>query len=224
MYNVNCLLEYLIKYSSDDFFVSRLDITAIGHLSYQAKVTIPPNNQVWLCSSGRPIANFQSWSCWTHFLFQSILVENPFEPTTLEDGRTRLSVKSNTRQLVHGDFVSFIYEMDRGFPYHLVRTGWLSQSCSIFSTMNIPRHEWSDCTLFVSMRLTLIIDPKTFAHKGDADEFTGVASDMVLNAFETQSYLFVLPPPQTADNSPYVITWMLGKDLYYWSSDPDGKR
>ncbi|KAG7088009.1 hypothetical protein E1B28_012047 [Marasmius oreades] len=216
MYNTNCLLKHLLNYSSDNFFLSGLASTSITYLLYQEKVYIPQNDQVWLCSSGRPIANFQPGSCWTHFVVQSILVENHYELITLEDGRTRLSIKSIASQLLRERIVSFIYEMDGALSHHLRRTTWLSQSCSIFSTMNIPRHEWSDCTLLGQIWLELIINDT---------EFDCVAPDMtrIPHDFETQHYLFVLPPPQKIDNSPDVITWMLGKDLYYWSSDPDGK-
>ncbi|KAG7087999.1 hypothetical protein E1B28_012038 [Marasmius oreades] len=214
MYNANCLLKHLLNYSSDNFLLSGLDSTLISHLLYREKVYIPQNNQVWLRSSGRPITNFQPRSCWTHRVWQFPFVEDHFELITLEDGRTRLSIKSITPQLLHECIVSFVYGMDEGLPHCRRHGNWLSQSCSIFSTMNIPRHEWSDCTLLGQIWLDLIIDDT---------ELDCIASDMIPHDLETQYYLFVLPPPQNINNSPDVITWMLGKDLYYWSSDPNGQ-
>ncbi|KAG7087998.1 hypothetical protein E1B28_012037 [Marasmius oreades] len=219
MYNANCLLKHLLNYSSDNFLLSCLDLTGICRLLYREEVYVPQNNQVWLCSSGRPIANFQPRSCWTHRVWQSAFVEDHCQPITLEDGRTRLPMKSIALQLVHQDFISFIYKMDQALPHRRRHTTWLSQSCCIFSTMNTPRHEWSDCTLLDSIWLKLIVDPNTFDHTSD----TNFDCIMVPSDPGTRYYLFVLPPPQRIDNSPDVITWILGKDLYYWSSDPDGK-
>ncbi|KAG7087973.1 hypothetical protein E1B28_012013 [Marasmius oreades] len=220
MYNTTCLLKYLLNYASDEFLLDCLDLAYMVDLPYQEKVYIPRNDHVWLCSSGRPIANFQSGSSWIPWAWQSPFVKDHFQPITLEDGRTRLSIKSIAHQQAHEILISFEYEMGPKHPYRSRYMRWFSQSCSIFSAMNIPRHEWSDCTLFDLISLMLRIDPKTLDHKGDT-EF--IASDRVPNHLETQSYLFVLPPPQAVDNSPDVITWISGKDLYYWSSDPDGQ-
>ncbi|KAF9263021.1 hypothetical protein L218DRAFT_866579 [Marasmius fiardii PR-910] len=96
---------------------------------------------------------------------------------------------------------------------------WLSQAWSIFSMLNIPKDEWPDYSLADIIMLEL--KPLFSNHQGSKCD--SIDPNKASNHLQSPCYLFLYPVPELSDGSPDINTWMSGKNLYYWSSDSDGK-
>ncbi|KAF9257159.1 hypothetical protein L218DRAFT_936087 [Marasmius fiardii PR-910] len=206
-YNTKCLLEFLVKHSSDNFFLECLD-NLVNASVYRAERYVPPWCHVW-GPFDRHIANFGAH--WTYQARHANSVEEIFKPIT-EDGARRFTVTSITP--LHELWFWFEFKMNHK-PYFDTSMGWLSQACSIFSTLNIPKDEWSGCGLTPFIYLEL--NPAPF------DDRHNEASDKAFIHLDDPYYLFLIPPPRFPDGYPDINTWKSGKHLYYWSTDPDGQ-
>ncbi|KAG7087955.1 hypothetical protein E1B28_011996 [Marasmius oreades] len=214
-YSADRITEYLIKYCPVQLFLDLLDLTCRRSNMYPKTEDWPRHTcHVWDRFSGRPIARFRSE--WTYKTDYSWFDEEKLHPITMEDGRTRLSINSTARLHMQEDLLlGFRYEID--IPWHQRRPGWLSQACSIFNTLNIPKDKWSDYDFIDWIYLDL--DLGTLDHDVE-DDFDTIAP----NNDEPDYYLFLLPPPPSLPGGfPDIHAWMSGKNLYYYSLDPNGK-
>ncbi|KAF9257154.1 hypothetical protein L218DRAFT_134024 [Marasmius fiardii PR-910] len=92
---------------------------------------------------------------------------------------------------------------------------WLSQSYHIFNMLDIPKEEWPGCGYHYAVELYL--EQPSFPGCNRDGDFDSLAAD------QTPCYLFLFPPPQIHDGSPDVDAWTSGRNLYYYSFDPDGQ-
>ncbi|KAF9257173.1 hypothetical protein L218DRAFT_134387 [Marasmius fiardii PR-910] len=207
MYNAGDVLNYLLLFSPDEFFLQRLTYLRPSHIFRCEEGCSLPTSQVWARSSGQPIAKFESR--WTYYACNFWNQDN-LQPTVMADGRTRLSVSSVPHPKDwQRDLPGYRYYRDPMSPDRYL--SWLTQAFSFFNALNIRRSKWPDCAMIHSINLDLI--PTTF-------DFSVPAGSSI--KFEPPCYLFLTAPPQFPDSTPDLYTWMLGKDLYYWSSDPEG--
>ncbi|KAG7087994.1 hypothetical protein E1B28_012033 [Marasmius oreades] len=214
-YSADCITEYLIKYCPDHIFLEIFASTGTSS-DMDLKIERCPRHtcQVWTRSSGRPFARFQAR--WKRKVEYPIFSED-LDPITMEDGRRRFSINSTTR-LRQGEFLCwFEYEMD--MPRRQQYLVWLSQACSIFSTLNIPKHEWADYELMHSIDLNLRLGTFDSEVKDSFD----LIAPKIDNHQTDYCYLFLHPPPHFLDGSPDIHAWRSRKDFYYYSQDPDGK-
>ncbi|KAG7087985.1 hypothetical protein E1B28_012024 [Marasmius oreades] len=214
-YSADCITEYLIKYCPDHIFLDVLAFSGTPSCMYPKIEDCPRHTrQVWaLSTSGRPLARFRSG--WTSVIGYTWLTEKNYHPITMEDGRRRFSINSTTR-LRQGEFLcGFTYRVDMSWRQQAF--AWLSQACSIFSTLNIPKHEWSGYELMYSIDLDLHLEFSDYEVEDDFDS----APTVVDNHQTDDCYLFFHPPPHFPDGFPDIHAWR--KDFYYYSLDPDGK-
>ncbi|KAG7088007.1 hypothetical protein E1B28_012046 [Marasmius oreades] len=215
MYNADCITEYLVKYSSAQFL---LDILAFNtgmstHMYPKTEKYPHHTSQVWAHSSGQPLARFQSQ--WTYEAKYSRFTKEHLHPTVMEDGRICFTINATAQLHMQGKVFSwFRYKVD--MPWH--RHDWLSQACSVFSMLNIPKDEWSDY-VFVDW-IDLDINFGTCNYQAE-DKFpnTIIGDHIGTNCY----YLILHPPPCFPDGFPNIQAWRSGKGLYYYSLDPDGK-
>ncbi|KAG7087951.1 hypothetical protein E1B28_011994 [Marasmius oreades] len=214
-YSADRITEYLFKYCSDQLFLDLLDLTRTRSNMYPKTEDWPRHTcHVWDRFSGRPLARFRSG--WTYKTDYSWHAEWYLHPITMEDGRIRLSINS-TSQGKSQIWTRFQFNVD--IPWHQECHGWhgwLSQACSIFNTLNIPKDKWSDYH-FID-ELVLYLDLCTFDHDVE-DDFDTIAP----NINEHDCYLFLHPPPRFPGGFPDIHAWMSGNNLYYYSLDPNGK-
>ncbi|KAG7087968.1 hypothetical protein E1B28_012009 [Marasmius oreades] len=214
-YSADCITEYLIKYCPDQIFLDVLAFSGTPNSTVYPKIEDCPRHrcQVWDRFSGRPLAKFRSG--WTYRVGYSWFAKEDLHPIAMEDGRTRFSINSAAARLqIQEEFLlAFRYEID--IPWHQRRHGWLSQACSIFNTLNIPKDKWSDYDFIDYIEL---LNLGTLDHDVE-DDFDTIAP----NIDESDYYLFVHPPPSLPGGFPDIRAWMSGKNFYYYSSDPNGK-
>ncbi|KAG7087979.1 hypothetical protein E1B28_012019 [Marasmius oreades] len=211
-YNADCITEYLIKYCPDQII---LDVFAfpgpLNHMYPKIEDWLRHRCQVWTRSSGRPFARFRSG--WTYETDYCWFAKEHLHPIAMEDGRTRFSVMQ--RKIF--SFCWFRYGVD--MPWNQQCWAWLSQACSIFSTLNIPKGEWADYQLMYSIDLDLHLEFSDYEVEDDFD----LAPTVIDNHQTDDCYLFLHPPPRFPDGSPDIHAWISRKDFYYYSLDPDGK-
>ncbi|KAF9257160.1 hypothetical protein L218DRAFT_134109 [Marasmius fiardii PR-910] len=212
MYETSCVFKFLLSFSPDRFFLECLSWMRHSSRPLQKDSYTPPWQYISAHSSGHCIASIQSELYWTHSL-SAVNLED-FKPVNMGDGRTRLLMRSIAQ--LRGTLFYYRFVLDSAESFLDRRVLWLSQSLRIFGMLNIPKKEWSDYALCGDIFLCLRTEWADFL-----DESGSLDSDMISEDLESL-YLFLLPPPQLPDSYPDKNTWMSGKNLYYWSSDPDG--
>ncbi|KAG7087960.1 hypothetical protein E1B28_012001 [Marasmius oreades] len=215
-YNADCITEHLIKYCPDHFFLDVLASTGTRSNMYPKTEDWPRHTcHVWDRFSGRSLARFRSgWTYKIDFSFAEELLHS----VTMEDGRTRFSINSATAWLQMQEEIPFGFTYEIDLPWHQQRHGWLSQACSIFNTLNIPKDKWSDYHFVDLVYLGLNLGTLDHDVEGDFDAITPNIAN------ESNYYLFLLPPPPSLPGGfPDIHAWMSGKNLYYYSLDPNGK-
>ncbi|KAL0056813.1 hypothetical protein AAF712_016576 [Marasmius tenuissimus] len=107
---------------------------------------------------------------------------------------------------------------------------WLSQAGWFFSSMRVPRAEWSSYGLhlfpiampfgdrFLTWQ-TAIITGVTLQLSTD-EKYNCWYKNLGSPCYPC--YLFVLPAPQLSNSVPDIETWLRGENLYYYSYDPEG--
>ncbi|KAG7088004.1 hypothetical protein E1B28_012043 [Marasmius oreades] len=210
MYNAGYVLDYLVQFSTDEFFLQHFVWDAGTHI-YQGQKSPPPSLQVWALSCGNSIARLES-----RWMYNTSIFDRDLLPIIMENGRARFSIKYIPPPgLWEWDLPKLLYQRDT--TYSDGYQNWLSQAFRFFSALNIPRSDWSDYALIHSIHLELI--PTFDCDRGAKSDF--IPLDMIDD--ETLYYLFLNPPPQFPDSSPDVNAWMRGKKQYYWSTDPEGR-
>ncbi|KAF9259636.1 hypothetical protein L218DRAFT_1056686 [Marasmius fiardii PR-910] len=192
--NHQTLVKHLATWLSGGF------LPPPAHWSVLCSEALPSDPHLAVCSlssaSPHAIAQFPDMegnAPWKLYLF-------PNMNAVFMDDRT-------IRPLDWDDLYLFLYLDD---PLSMgLSSSWLAQALHIFQRLNIPQDDWVEYGCIKSGYFCLIRD---FTHS------TGKSH----NKLDSSYYLFVYPIKQCPNGFPDTSYWMSGKDLYYWSHDPDG--
>ncbi|KAF9269891.1 hypothetical protein L218DRAFT_830409, partial [Marasmius fiardii PR-910] len=96
---------------------------------------------------------------------------------------------------------------------------WLTQAHHIFETLEIPQDDWEN----YGLQFFLIL--LTFPLLGFSVQITVKLENLqqsVHSRLRSSYYLFMHPFLHFKDSIPVLLSWASSRNLYYWSTDPNG--